>query len=225
MIEVREIQQIATDLGLQVQVVEKDYALGWLLAGISQHPALKDSWVFKGGTCLKKCYFETYRFSEDLDFTLTEPSHLDPAFLRQTFAEIGAWLYEQCGLQMPPNLFDFDVHPDPDKRYVLGKVGYIGPRQNPRGSIPKIKLDLTSNELLVMGPVMREVYHPYSDAPAGSRDSLIGSLPVKFSQSLHPCPSLPGPERKSGLRRVSDWRSIYRFPSSAFAWPHQTGSA
>jgi len=30
------------------------------------------SWAFKGGTCLKKCYFETYRFSEDLDFTLTE---------------------------------------------------------------------------------------------------------------------------------------------------------
>ena len=23
---------------------------------------------FKGGTCLKKCYIETYRFSEDLQF-------------------------------------------------------------------------------------------------------------------------------------------------------------
>lgn len=26
--------------------------------------------VFKGGTVLKKIYFEDYRFSEDLDFTL-----------------------------------------------------------------------------------------------------------------------------------------------------------
>jgi len=166
MIEVREIQQVATDLGLQVQVVEKDYALGWLLAGIAQHPAIKDSWVFKGGTCLKKCYFETYRFSEDLDFTLKDSAHLDPAFLSKTFGEIGAWLYDQCGMQLPPNLFDFDVHPDPSKQYVLGKIGYIGPRQNPRGSIPKIKLDLTSKELLVMEPVLRDVYHPYSDAPA-----------------------------------------------------------
>jgi Nucleotidyl transferase AbiEii toxin, Type IV TA system len=53
-------------------VVEKDYVLGWILAGIYGHEELAESWVFKGGTCLKKCYFETYRFSEDLDFTLRE---------------------------------------------------------------------------------------------------------------------------------------------------------
>ncbi len=40
-----------------------------MLAGIYAHPDLRDSWVFKGGTCLKKRFFETYRFSEDLDFT------------------------------------------------------------------------------------------------------------------------------------------------------------
>ena len=28
--------------------------------------------VFKGGTCLKKCYFEAHRFSEHLDFTVRE---------------------------------------------------------------------------------------------------------------------------------------------------------
>jgi predicted nucleotidyltransferase component of viral defense system len=61
-------------------VVEKDYVLGWLLAGIGEHPATRDTWVFKGGTCLKKCFFETYRFSEDLDFTLTDPAHLDEGF-------------------------------------------------------------------------------------------------------------------------------------------------
>ena len=72
MIDVAEIQAIATDLALSPEVVEKDYVLGWLLAGIAAHPAMATSWVFKGGTCLKKCYFETYRFSEDLDFTLTD---------------------------------------------------------------------------------------------------------------------------------------------------------
>lgn len=49
----------------------------WVLAGIAAHPDIGPSWVFKGGTCLKKCYFETYRFSEDLDFTLTDASHLN----------------------------------------------------------------------------------------------------------------------------------------------------
>ena len=70
MIDRRELLAAAANLGLLPNVVEKDYVLGWLLAGIFNHPALAEKWVFKGGTCLKKCYFETYRFSEDLDFTL-----------------------------------------------------------------------------------------------------------------------------------------------------------
>jgi len=34
-----------------------------MLAGIYAHEDLADRWIFKGGTCLKKRYFETYRFS------------------------------------------------------------------------------------------------------------------------------------------------------------------
>lgn len=34
MIDVTEIQAVATDLSLSPEVVEKDYVLGWLLAGI-----------------------------------------------------------------------------------------------------------------------------------------------------------------------------------------------
>jgi len=49
---------------LAEQVVEKDYVLGWLLWGIGSDSALSQHWVFKGGTRLKKCYIETYRFSE-----------------------------------------------------------------------------------------------------------------------------------------------------------------
>jgi predicted nucleotidyltransferase component of viral defense system len=76
MIDKREVLETASALGLLPNVVEKDYVLGWLLAGINAHPDLADSWVFKGGTCLKKCYFETYRFSEDLDFTLRDESQI-----------------------------------------------------------------------------------------------------------------------------------------------------
>jgi len=69
-----EILGFAREVGLDPNVVEKDYVLGWMLAGISWHPRTQDTWLFKGGTCLKKCYFETYRFSEDLDFTLLDSS-------------------------------------------------------------------------------------------------------------------------------------------------------
>ena len=76
MISKQEILEMSRELGLSAQVVEKDYSLGWMLAGIWNQKELKQNWVFKGGTCLKKCYFETYRFSEDLDFTLIDPGQL-----------------------------------------------------------------------------------------------------------------------------------------------------
>ena len=87
---------------MQAHVVEKDYALGWLLAGIAAHPVIGPRWVFKGGTCLKKCYFETYRFSEDLDFTLQDADHLDETFLASVFEEIGEWVYDACACSYRP---------------------------------------------------------------------------------------------------------------------------
>lgn len=109
MISKQEIMALAAELQLQAHVVEKDYALDWFLAGISAHPVIGPRWVFKGGTCLKKCYFETYRFSEDLDFTLQDAEHLDEAFLAEVFDEIGEWAYAACGLQLPPEAPKFEV--------------------------------------------------------------------------------------------------------------------
>src|SRR5258708_20077224 len=93
MIEKREILAISQQTSLTPHVVEKDYVLGWMPAGIYGHEDLADSWVFKGGTCLKKGFFETHRFSEDLAFTLVKPEHLDTHFLNRTFSEIGDWIY------------------------------------------------------------------------------------------------------------------------------------
>ncbi len=63
------LQEARRRLGLPWEVLEKDYLLSWVLAGMSQVPVLQETLVFKGGTALKKCYFRGYRFSEDLDFS------------------------------------------------------------------------------------------------------------------------------------------------------------
>jgi predicted nucleotidyltransferase component of viral defense system len=167
MIAKEEVLRIAGQLGLGPQVVEKDYALGWLLAGIFANDRIGDSWVFKGGTCLKKCFFETYRFSEDLDFTLQDPSHLDEAFLQEVFAEIGEWVYEQCGLEMPADRQDFDIYDNPrGKKNCQGKITFRGPvTPTAAASWPRIKLDLTADEHIVLAPVRQSIFHPYSDAP------------------------------------------------------------
>jgi len=168
MIDKRDILEAASALGLLPGVVEKDYVLGWLLAGINAHPELSASWVFKGGTCLKKCYFETYRFSEDLDFTLRDESQIEEDFLRRTLGEVVAWVADASGIQLPSDQLSFDIYENPRGRVSCqGKVGYRGPVSpgTSAGGWPKIKLDLTADERLVLPAVRREVFHPYTDRP------------------------------------------------------------
>ncbi len=165
MIDRTEILAIATDLGLSPEVVEKDYVIGWLLAGIYAQPALAENWVFKGGTCLKKCYFETYRFSEDLDFTLHDGDQLTPEFLQDAFRDVSDWVYERTGIQIPTDRLRFDIYANPHGgSSCQGRIYYIGPLPHP-GALPRIKLDLTADELLVLAAVDRQVGHPYTDLP------------------------------------------------------------
>ena len=82
MIPQRNISLIANTLrtagGRRVPeaVIERDYVLAWFLTGPAGH-ALRNVLAFKGGTALRRCWFPDYRFSEDLDFTLTEPTTCD----------------------------------------------------------------------------------------------------------------------------------------------------
>jgi len=68
LIDKRELFEKARELKLGLQIVEKDYVLGWLLYGMKDFERL----AFKGGTALSKIYFpKVWRLSEDLDFAFT----------------------------------------------------------------------------------------------------------------------------------------------------------
>ncbi len=163
MIDRIEILEEARRLSLRPQVVEKDYVLGWLLGGIAEQSVLGDSWVFKGGTCLKKCYLETSRFSEDLDFTVINDDQIDEAFLHQTFSRISEWVYDQTGIEIPQDQHRFDVYRNASGGLACqGRIYYRGPLA-PRGDIPRIKVDLTVDEPVILEPTRRRVVHSYSD--------------------------------------------------------------
>ncbi|MER8401219.1 nucleotidyl transferase AbiEii/AbiGii toxin family protein [Mesorhizobium sp. M0306] len=187
MISKAEILETAAKVGLRPDVVEKDYVLGWTLAGISAHDELREKWVFKGGTCLKKCYFETYRFSEDLDFTLADAAHLDEAFLKRVFAEIGEWVYERSGLEMPTEGQSFDLFKNPRGNVSCqGKLSYKGP-VSPNVAVirlPRIKLDLTADERIVLPPVRVPLFHAYSDAQEASFEVLAYSYEEAFGEKV-----------------------------------------
>lgn len=185
MISKAELLGISEKLRLSPHVVEKDYALGWALAGIYAHPELQDNWVFKGGTCLKKCYFETYRFSEDLDFTLPDHAHLDATFLKRVFSEIADWIYEKTGLEFPANSQDFDIYVNPrGNSSCQGRLSYRGPISPRSGGLPRIKLDLIADERLVLAPVRSPIFHPYSDVPEDGIEVLSYAYVEAFAEKV-----------------------------------------
>ena len=101
MIRKQDVLDRAAEWRLRPDVVEKDYVLGWLLAAISQNAEASRDWVFKGGTCLKKCFFETFRFSEDLDFTLLPGARYSPRELGKTLEGIVEVAADLSGISFP----------------------------------------------------------------------------------------------------------------------------
>ena len=165
MIPHAEILALRAEWGLRDDVIEKDYVLGWLLAAIAQDPAVRERWVFKGGTCLRKCYYETYRFSEDLDFTVVDGGPEEPDDLLPMLTRIGDWLRNRAGIEIAvdPASFRRGKNRRGNPTTTL-RIGYRGPRNSP--NLPKVKIDLTSDELVATPVDRRWVLHPYSDADA-----------------------------------------------------------
>ncbi|MFC2011477.1 nucleotidyl transferase AbiEii/AbiGii toxin family protein [Chloroflexota bacterium] len=159
MINRAALNERVREWGLREDVVEKDYVIGWLLWGIGSNPVLSASWAFKGGTCLKKCYLETYRFSEDLDFTVLPEGPLNPDEVMPLIQEVLDRIYDQSGV-------DFRVRPPvfrlrPGNTSAEGRIYYRGPRNAPGAA--SIKLDLTAGEQIVRPTVLNQISHPYPD--------------------------------------------------------------
>ena len=140
-------------------VLERDYCLSWFLVGLSRSP-LHDQLAFKGGTALKKCYFGDYRFSEDLDFTLTTETSWEE--LEQGLATAFKETHTACGIVIRLDHVDRQTHPNSHTFYLA----YEGPL--PSGSGKSIKTDITIRERLVLPledrPVLRG-YEEYRDLP------------------------------------------------------------
>jgi predicted nucleotidyltransferase component of viral defense system len=200
------ILALAKEQDLEPQIIEKDYALGWLLYGIAQHPVLS-RWRFKGGTCLKKCFFETYRFSEDLDFTVPTEVELTESSLRRSLEEVCAWVTERCdAIDFATERLDVELYANKqDKDSFRARVYYTGPLNLSRGNQQRIKLDLTQNEVLCDPADMRVVFHGYDDriepAPLVGCYSLNEFLAEK-TRALY--------EREGRPRDVYDLVNIHR---------------
>lgn len=157
MIPHREILALRDEWSLRADVIEKDWALGWVLAGIAAHPQLS-TWIFQGGTCLRRSYYETYRFSEDLDFTVVGDGPAGPEKVTPIFREVATWLAETTGVDLLVDERSFVRRRNlRGQDTLLGRVAYRGPSNPP--VLPKLKIDVTGDELVLNRHVPRQVLH------------------------------------------------------------------
>jgi predicted nucleotidyltransferase component of viral defense system len=140
-------------------VIERDYVLAWFLTGLSGH-ALREVFAFKGGTALRRCWFGDYRFSEDLDFTLTK--RISFAAIRAGLHEIFAAVEDACGLRLAFDREDRNSHQNSHTFYLS--------YQGPLPASNDVKVDITINEVLGFPlrerPILRS-YEGFSDLPEG----------------------------------------------------------
>ncbi len=169
MIKPGEIQQKAREVGVRDQQIEKDYMLSWILQGVAQHEQLCKTIVFKGGTVLKKIYFEDYRFSEDLDFTLlnndasTGSAQATNEQIFEWFKETFEYILEEANIRLeiinPGFHRDKHEHEDGGINFYISYVGPLGGQGNNK----KVKVDISRSEKLEFKPVMKTVLLGYSD--------------------------------------------------------------
>jgi len=156
MIKPGEIQQKAREAGVRDQQIEKDYILSWILKGIAQHQQLLTLIVFKGGTVLKKIYFEDYRFSEDLDFTLLD-NNITNEQIFELFHEVCKYVKEEANI--PVAITENNQHEDGGINFYISYSGPLGGQ----ASNKKVKVDISRSEKLEYTPVLKDVIINYSD--------------------------------------------------------------
>jgi len=142
-------------------ILEKDYALGYLLAGMAQVPELHDVLVLKGGTALRKFYFADHRFSEDLDFSaVARPADTDTA-MQDAVAAAEEQLQERGPFAVTlERLVLREPHPGGQDAFTV-RVRFPTHRE----PLCRLKVEVTYDEDVLLPPVTRKLLHRYPDPP------------------------------------------------------------
>ncbi len=156
-----KLQRVVTDTSSQLSIVEKDYALSYVLAGVASIGELVPSLIFKGGTALKKYYFGDYRFSEDLDFSTINAPTGDELERFLTAASDNA--LKQLSAEGPFTLQlrrrpEIERHPRGQEAFEL----YVKYPWHP-SPLCKLKVEITHDEPVLAPPVSRQIIHGYGE--------------------------------------------------------------
>ena len=140
---------------LAVGVIEKDYALSWLLRGLYlKGSEVRDGLALKGGTAIRKVYFpNVWRFSEDLDFTVV--ANKDADRIRESMQNVFYRLRDESGVN-----YSFESFHSTEGS-IIANVQFVGPLN----FVNRIRHDVTLKERMVLKPERRTVKSGFPDLP------------------------------------------------------------
>ncbi|WP_437397541.1 nucleotidyl transferase AbiEii/AbiGii toxin family protein [Flagellimonas lutimaris] len=170
MILQKEIIERSKEWKVPPDTVDKDYVLGHFLSVFFE--TYKDDLIFKGGTCLRKCYIKNYRFSEDLDFTAREK---DFVLEKEKLEGIAKTTTDRTGILFSVGEISRLVFNDEPKGFQVS-IKYWGANhsKNQQPPLPdrwmtKIKLEVSTDEVIILEPEILPIMHPYSDGLQGEK--------------------------------------------------------
>ncbi len=140
-------------------LVEKDYALSYLLAGIFCVSGLREELVLKGGTALKKIYFKDYRFSEDLDFSTIElgPFEELDALMVEAIRSTETMLQNYGNFQLRiERLVLREPHPADQNAFTV-RIRFPYHRTH----LCRLKIEITIDEPVLLVPEERLILHDF----------------------------------------------------------------
>lgn len=156
------LQEARRRLGIPWEVLERDYLLSWVLAGIGEVADLRRTLVFKGGTALKKCYFGDYRFSEDLDFSALDgaPSGRALERLAGEACDSASWLLEQYA----PVEFVCERYTEKSP-HPWGQEAFVVRARLPWQSrlYTRVMIEITMDERMLTPVEKRKIIHEYGE--------------------------------------------------------------
>jgi len=157
----RRIQDGAKLGGVSQLMVERDYAQSYVLLGLGESEALRGTLVFKGGTALKKVYFDSYRFSEDLDFSMVDGpagAELEGA-LRAAVAHA-----EQVAREVAPLTLTIERYEE-RRPHPGGQEAFSVRVQFPwqRKPMVPVKIEITRDEPVLLPAPRQPVRHGYDE--------------------------------------------------------------
>jgi len=174
MISKKEINRFSEMLGIPERTIDKDWTLGHLLAGISDNSYFRENLIFKGGTCLKKCYFENYRFSEDLDFTSV---HIEKNKIRSNLKKVIRKIDSETGILFGKIKIKDKIFQDNIAAYECSMPFWGASHPKNKNPPPEarwgtfVKIDFTIHEIICLEEEKKKIIHPYSDIL--STDSIV----------------------------------------------------